>query len=366
MRKARLLILTTVMMGLVGMLASCTEEDRTKPTKSEQVTITPFQTTDEAFNRVVGWLTDSSVLLQVKRDGQTVFLSYDIYSGKQKTLYETSDMISDVNISADYTYFLVYAASSKDAASIKIFKTATGEKIAERQTAPVTVNFYWNQDTPEKLMLVAYDQDWQYRTYVWNFLTGQDEEIDTLSPFVSWYSDNLYLMRLHSDEKSELSDLYLEDIRDAQNQSLVIANILQFAVNKNLLVTLEKSEDEKELVYDFRTVGFQTLFKYTQPREYDEMGTFIPYFDTNFDQDHFLAFEPYESQKLGEIPGQYRLVEVNPKAGTSRTIMELMENQPLESSPNGQLALYGYQFDKVINIETKQLMTLVDLSKNAF
>ncbi|WP_099220966.1 hypothetical protein [Listeria costaricensis] len=366
MKKAHLLVLTAVMMGLVGMLASCTDEDQTKPTKSKQVTITPFQTTNEAFNRVVGWLTDSSVLLQVKRDGQTEFFSYDIYSGKQKLLYQTSDMISDVSISADYAYFLVYAASSKDDASIKIFKTATGEKIAERQTPPVTMNFYWNQDTPEKLMLVAYDQDWQYRTYVWNFLTGQDEEIQTLSPFVAWYSDNLYLMRFHSNEKSELSDLYLEDIRDAQNQSLVIANILQFGVNDNLLVTLEKSEDEKELVYDFRTVGFQTMFKYTQPREYDDMGTFIPYFDTNFDQDHFLVFEPYESQKLGETPGQYRLVEVDPKAGTSQTIMELMENQPLESSPNGKLALYGYQFDKVIDTKTKQLITLVDLPKSAY
>ncbi|EAH3850463.1 hypothetical protein D5010_14475, partial [Listeria monocytogenes] len=122
-----------------------------------------------------------------------------------------------------------------------------------------------------------------------------------------------------------------------------VANIMQFAVHDNVLLTIEKNSDEK-LLYDFRTIGFQNFYSYNAAREYDELGTFVPYFDTNFDKNTFLTFVPYKSAKIGSGAKEYKLVKIDPTNKKESTILELMDNQPILSYETGDLVLYGYLF----------------------
>ncbi|EAH2854725.1 hypothetical protein D5L67_15575, partial [Listeria monocytogenes] len=143
------------------------------------------------------------------------------------------------------------------------------------------------------------------------------------------------------------------------------ANIMQFAVHDNVLLTIEKNSDEK-LLYDFRTIGFQNFYSYNAAREYDELGTFVPYFDTNFDKNTFLTFVPYKSAKIGSGAKEYKLVKIDPTNKKESTILELMDNQPILSYETGDLVLYGYLFDKVIDTKTGKMYNLINTPTKSF
>jgi hypothetical protein len=40
--------------------------------------------------------------------------------------------------------------------------------------------------------------------------------------------------------------------------------------------------------------------------------------------------------------------------------MEGMENEPLDCAPEGTYCLYGYQLEKLIDLQEKQILDLVD------
>ncbi|ELC6015591.1 hypothetical protein RJM80_002935, partial [Listeria monocytogenes] len=144
---------------------------------------------------------------------------------------------------------------------------------------PLTTTFYWNDESPEKIMFVSYSPEWNFQIENWDYTLNQLDKIDVASPFISWYGDNLVISNNKDKPDDELGNLYLQDIRDNATKNLIVANIMQFAVHDNVLLTIEKNSDEK-LLYDFRTLGFQNFFSYNAAREYDELGTFVPYFDT--------------------------------------------------------------------------------------
>ncbi len=59
-------------------------------------------------------------------------------------------------------------------------------------------------------------------------------------------------------------------------------------------------------------LDFKNFYSYNAAREYDELGTFVPYFDTNFDKNTFLTFVPYKSAKIGSGAKEYKLVKIDP------------------------------------------------------
>ncbi|HAO6222257.1 TPA: hypothetical protein IQB80_001709, partial [Listeria monocytogenes] len=121
-----------------------------------------------------------------------------------------------------------------------------------------------------------------------------------------------------------------------------------------------------KLLYDFRTIGFQNFYSYNAAREYDELGTFVPYFDTNFDKNTFLTFVPYKSAKIGSGAKEYKLVKIDPTNKKESTILELMDNQPILSYETGDLVLYGYLFDKVIDTKTGKMYNLINTPTKSF
>ncbi|HEM1954359.1 TPA: hypothetical protein U0117_000677, partial [Listeria monocytogenes] len=48
------------------------------------------------------------------------------------------------------------------------------------------------------------------------------------------------------------------------------------------------------------------------------------------------------------------------------TILELMDNQPILSYEKGDLVLYGYLFDKVIDTKTGKMYNLINTPTKSF
>ncbi|CAM2361443.1 hypothetical protein LISE100100_02090 [Listeria seeligeri] len=363
MKKSTTFLLIVISMGLIFISFGCAKEEEIPKKSTKDVQAIQMKTKE--FQRVVGWLSKDTVLLQTKAKETSYFDELNIYTGKKRKIYNTNESISEVQISPDYRNILIYSAESNQKATMRVIALDDGSIITSRETKPLTTNFYWNEESTEKIMLITYSPDWDFQVDEWEYTLNQVNKVELKSPFVSWYGDNLIISNNKDKPDDELGNLYLQDIRNKANKSLIVANIMQFAVHDNVLITIEKSSDEN-LLYEFRTIGFQNFYSYNSAREYDELGTFIPYFDANFDKNAFLTFEPYESAKISGNQNEYKLVKIDPTNKKAKTVLELLDNQPILSYDTGNLILYGYLFDKVIDTKTGKIYNLVNTPTKSF
>ncbi|HAA3752399.1 TPA_asm: hypothetical protein GEO68_00775 [Listeria monocytogenes] len=297
MKKSNTFLLITILVGLVFISFGCSEEKETPKKTAKEVQGVQIKTKE--FQRVVGWLSKDSVLLQTKKSGVTYFEELNIYNEKKRPIFNTKESISEVQISPDYRNILLYSAESAEKATMRIIALNDGSTVASRATKPLTTTFYWNDESPEKIMFVTYSPEWNFQIENWDYTLDQLDKIDVASPFISWYGDNL-----------------------------VISN----------------NKDKPD----------------------DELGTFVPYFDTNFDKNTFLTFVPYKSAKIGSGAKEYKLVKIDPTNKKESTILELMDNQPILSYETGDLVLYGYLFDKVIDTKTGKMYNLINTPTKSF
>ncbi|WP_088840703.1 hypothetical protein [Listeria sp. ILCC797] len=365
MKKKQVLILVVFVVVITSISFGCSPPKQKDAKKDENMVVKPFQTSKQKFVRIVGWLNNDSVLVQAQQGKSTNFVNYNIYTGKEKPILAVDSLISDVQLSPDGSQFLVYAIQKNNKVNLSVHSTSDGSTLMSKEMEPLSANFYWNPDSINKIMMVLFDQNFAYTVNVIDTETSEISKVTTTSQFVSWYSDNLYVVN-RKEPGIELGNLYLEDTREQEPESLIVANILQFAVSHNMLLTTERPDDPSKVTYDFRTIGFQTIYKYEMPREYDELGTFIPYFDKNFTAKTFLTFEPYESKKISPQGNEYRLVLINPEEKSHRVIVELMDNKPIVSSPDGQKVLYGYQFEQLISTKDGEISNLVSSSERIY
>lgn len=360
MSKIRIRFIITIL-GLLFLSYGC-QNEQVPVSKEEKITtsnkIKTLNIQPKEFQRIVGWIDDENVLLQLKKEGKITFERLNVFSGKQHQIYETTHVISEVVISPNRDCFLIYSAESKDKANLDII-SIDGSMMSTKEVKPQSIEFSWNQDDQNKMFLTTFDTDWNYQVFQWDIPTGNITRLNTDSPFVSWYSDNLFVFNQKLSPQKDRGDLYLEDIRDKTVKNLVVADVYKFAVSANTLLTIEPSKEDKAMVYNFRTVGFQSYYQYETPRVYDELGTFFPFYDLNVEKESFLTFEPYESKKLKDHGGEFKLVKVSPKEKKAETILELTNNEPIVTSPNGKYCLYGYLFDQIIDLETKDTLYLI-------
>ncbi|MBC6314622.1 hypothetical protein [Listeria grandensis] len=358
MDKIRIGFIITIL-GLLFLSYGCKNEEipANKETSATTKKIKTSNIPSKEFQRVVGWIDDENVLLQLRKDRKIIFESLNVFTGKRHQIYETANVISEVIISPNRDRFLIYSAKRKDMAVLDII-SMSGSLMSSKEVKPQNIEFSWNQDDQDKMFMTTFDTDWNYQVFQWDISSGSVTKLNTHSPFISWYSDNLFVSNQKATPQQDRGDLFLEDARDKSVKNLIVADIYQFAVSANTLLTTEPSKDEKSMIYNFRTIGFQSYYKYEAPRVYDELGTFFPFYDLNVEQESFLTFEPYESKKLTNHGGEFKLIKIDPKAKSAKTILELVNNEPILTSPNGKYCLYGYLFDQIIDLKTRDMTYL--------
>ncbi|MBC1603699.1 hypothetical protein HCJ39_03005 [Listeria rocourtiae] len=359
MYKIRISFIITIL-GLLFISYGCQHEEvpvsKEKNTASSKVKTLNIQPLE--FQRVVGWIDDENILIQLKKEGKVTFDRLNVFTEKRHQIYETTHVISEVIISPNRDRFLIYSAKNKDKAALDVI-SMSGALLSTKEVQPQNIEFSWNRDDQDKMFLTTFDTNWNYQVFRWDIPTGNITKLNTSSPFVSWYSDNLFVFNQKSSPQKDRGDLYLEDMRDKAVKSLVVADVYQFAVSTNTLLTMEPSKEDKTMIYNFRTVGFESYYKYKAPRVYDELGTFFPFYDLNVEKESFLTFEPYESKKLKDHGSEFKLVKIDSKDKKTETILELTNNEPIMTSPNGRYCLYGYLFDQIIDLETKNIFYLI-------
>lgn len=368
MNKKWLLIMLVVCSCALFFASGCSKKAE-KPKKSsfqkEEKRIHSFKSGYVKFKRVVGWLSNNSVLIQATDKNDTKLYAYQLYSGNKKQIYQTDKLVSEVKISPDKSSLLIYDSADKHTSIIRIIDIRSGKEMATKTLAPTNNTFVWNAESPSKILLINYDQSWGFKAFLWDYNSNLTRKINAGSPFVAWYTDNFVLYNSKK-QQEEAGDLYLQDTRLTTTTDLIAKDVLNFASNQSTLLTISNDSNKKFFVYKFLNVGFKKLSVYRPFRTYDESGGFIPYFDENFNSNLFLTFAPYESGKVKENKEGYSLVKVNPKTGKSKVLIKLFDNKPILTNDNKTFVLYGFDYGKVVDLKTKEVWNIWDDANDDF
>ncbi|MCY8599116.1 hypothetical protein MOD80_20050, partial [Bacillus vallismortis] len=55
----------------------------------------------------------------------------------------------------------------------------------------------------------------------------------------------------------------------------------------------------------------------------------------------------------------YKLAAVNVSSGKAKDMFSLQEMEPIQISPNGKYALYGFHFEQIISLKSHKMKQLI-------
>jgi hypothetical protein len=73
---------------------------------------------------------------------------------------------------------------------------------------------------------------------------------------------------------------------------------------------------------------------------------------------HFYTFE------INDEKTSFSLLSFDLKTKEKKTLIENIDNLPIKLSPNGEYAIYGARYEKIIHLTDKTMKELVNLVEN--
>lgn len=315
----------------------------------------------EEFSTVSGWLDNENILYVTHENELEKIYQFNIYTGKSELFYATNSQIITMSASVNHQYFLIRTAPSTYEAELIILDQWGQEKF-QWKVGSFDLLATWNPFDEAQLYVTTFLEDWSYQTYLINAEQKAVTESNIPIPFIQWLdlTDIAYL-KWNEDNPGLEAPLYRVNLVSKKEEK-IFDDISFFSAFKDTLMTV-KVENGTTAVYSFYDVGMKTKlgeFKTPVLAKYSEW--FNPSFDyVEMPQKLFYTFRPYESGNYDEYQQKYDLISYSIKTGEEKVVMSNIDNKPIVFSPNGQLCLYGYYFENIIQVKNQKMVTLIQL-----
>jgi len=320
----------------------------------------PIKVPEGEFFKVFGWLDDTTLIYVSNQESTSNLYSYSLEKGESSLIVQTDHPIADVSLNSDRTLILVHTSSSSYEAIVDIF-SVDGTKISGQSFPSTELHAEWNHYRPTVASIVAFNDDWTFHSYLMNADEKTVEEITLPDPFVEWIGENkIAYLDWNQETPSITAPLVLQEIGE-NAQIAGMGNIYRIESFKNTLLTVSADgEDMEKAVFTFYDKELKEYNSFSMPHLSSFSGWLVPYMDSNEDKQLFTVFEPARSGEADTYTEGFTLVAHSGKNGSERkALMEEIDNQPILSSPNGKVYLYGFRYEKILDIETKKILHLV-------
>ncbi|KMK76007.1 hypothetical protein [Alkalihalobacillus pseudalcaliphilus] len=336
------------------------KEQISKPLNQNQAFI-PYETINP-YTQVIGWIDDTSVILFEEDTDLTKISHYDIFSGEKTVIFESENMMLDVQLSPnrDIIVFQEFQSNSYD--NHLIFLDIYGQLTMKLENFGEQYQVHFHPDKEERIVIVVFLPDWEFETYLLDISQQDMQMIDLTELHVEWF-ENGDLAYLKTKEEGELP----------------IADLIRLQVE-------EEQEDivqERLLAYRYLSDGFYfvvkshsidaensqwTIFQQDEPLVTLDVpvlttGTnewWIPFYDFEQKNKQLLWFKPFYNDSFFHYQNGFELSQMSLKTGQIDVLFEWPENVPLETSPNGTMLLLGHQLEHIYFLEED---VLVDVFK---
>lgn len=314
----------------------------------------------EEFYKSAGWLSDSEILyITNKGESTSLLYSYNLGTGKASLLFRSEQPIITAVPSPEKTKVMIQRAASEE--GILTVIDLSGKELYSTSIQSYELTFEWNPFDENLLVVSAFTEDWDFNSYLLNLRDNNLKEIKLPEPFVRWISaDVLVYQEWDEDGISLNAPLRTFSLKENKAETL-LEDIYQFDSQGRYLLTIKVNEEESEEsgLYAFFMNGDKSVGSIEAPLLTSFSGWVVPFYDLMENGKNFIYLQATEQGEADLYNEGFELRRYHLETGNEEVIFTEMANEPLSCSPSGEMCLYGFQFDKVLNIETNEIIELV-------
>jgi hypothetical protein len=322
--------------------------------------IVPIQAKEEEFYKAAGWLSNTSILYITNHGEGSRLYSYNIGSGKGNMLYKSELPIITAEISPDKEKILIHSASA-NSGNLTIIQT-DGEEYFTTEIESYELSFEWNPYNTDMVAVSAFTEDWDFNVYLLDLVEKQLKSIALPEPFVRWISaDELVYQDWGEQSMSLQAPLKMISVSDGKTKKL-FDNVYQVDTIGKFLITIKVDEigDPETAQYTAYAPGLEFAASFNAPALTSFSGWLVPFYDVMKDGKGILYLRAQHKGEADIYQDGFDLMRLDVGSQKEDLIFSGLANEPLSCSPSGDMCLSGFQFEKVLNIATKEIIELVE------
>lgn len=347
----------TVLMHASNKIA---EENLLQKTLGKSDQLLPLAVDDHIFQTVVSWLNNEEIIYIENQDNGSKAISYHLFTGEKKILYESDFPILSVLISPLKSYMLVQSSLSTYQAQIDIVDINNRQIIFSQDYEAKELTADWNVYNEKELLLTVFHEDWTYDTYLLQIDRKENKKIDFPQPFAKWLANDKWLMiDWDLDSPNTIAPLI---VWEKGKKERIFREKQFYHLNgwKGMYLGISVHVDDiQKGEFSFFDQNFKMIYSFSIPHLSKYSEWLVPYYDYNSDRNLFFLIEPLRSGEADMYTGGFQLVQRDIEQKTKTVIIKNIENMPIQCSPNGNLCLYGYRYENIIFMKEKKIMPLI-------
>ncbi|MBM7651625.1 YqgU-like beta propeller domain-containing protein [Neobacillus cucumis] len=311
------------------------------------------------FYKVIGWLSDQQIFYVTNLKQSSHLYLYNLITGKNKLIYKTENPIVNVQISPSKKYLLIHSSPSSNEGLVTIIDSK-GTELLKKTFPSYDLDFEWNPYNESQILVTKFAEDWSFQL---NLLDTKDASTTVLhfpEPFIKWINkDEIAYLNWNRNSPSLDAPLSFNGF-GTEGETTVFANIIQFEVYRNMLMTVSANKQDKSVAdYSFFDKKLKKLFSFSIPQLTSYSDWLVPFYDYSEGKKQFITFKPLTSGDEDTYSEGFQLMRYDLEKGSSEILLGGLENVPLSVSPSGNAALMGNSFEKIIDLNEKKIYDLI-------
>ncbi|MBS4194680.1 YqgU-like beta propeller domain-containing protein [Lederbergia citri] len=319
----------------------------------------PLKVERGSFEKVYGWLDDQTILYSYVMEGNYYLTSYNIFGGNQESIFTSDAPIMNVLIHKNTEKLFIHTSQYSHSANIYFTDYKANIEFSTEIDSYELV-YEWNEMNPSLMLLTAFFEDWSYNVKLINSETGSVENIEDVQPFLKWYDDKQILEQdWKENEVSFFAPVLKKSLISTTDSEKIFDKVFRFDTFNDHFMTIKVEEENKEEIkYSFYDSKLKEISHIAFPNLTQYSDWLIPYYTFN-KNDTFLTFAPKKHDSADHYNEGFELVSIDIKQHKKNVLFNDLENKPIMCSNEGDLCLYGYQYEQLLNIKTGKQFPLV-------
>lgn len=317
----------------------------------------PLKFKETQFHSVSEWKDDQTIFLIMNEASKSTIYTYNLLTKEKEKFYETKDPIVKIEANDKHNLFLIHTSPSNYEAEL-IILDGEGNKKFEKRIESHDLQYAWNKSNNEQLYVAAFNEDWTFQTYLFHIEDGTAVQNPVQAPFVQWLNNKeLAYIKWNEDEPALSAPLFIYDLEN-KKETLFAENTIANSTFNQIMLTVKLIDEQGGGLYvfnDMKTKEKIISFETKLASLYSEW--LVPYFALNDSTNAFYTFISKESENV------FKLSKIDLQTSDETIILNNIENFPIKLSPNGRYLLYGPRYEKIIDLQKREVKELIELSE---
>lgn len=314
----------------------------------------------EEFSKASGWLSNTEILyISNKNESSSILYSYSLITGQSTMLYKSGQPIITAEISPKKDKVMIHSFASEEGVLTVI--DLSGKELYSGKIESYELTFEWNPFNDDLLIVSAFTEEWDFNTYLLNLKENSLKELQLPEPFVRWISEDMLIYQQWDENEISLKAPLKSFSISGNHSKTLFEDVYQFDSLGKYLLTIEVAEGENPGLglYTFTREGIHSAGSLTAPLLTSFSGWVVPFYDLMDDGKAFMYLRAKEQGEADLYEGGFDLMKYQFGEDKEEMVFSELANEPLSCSPSGEMCLYGFQLERVMNIDTKEIIELV-------